>query len=352
MITLVLNLRRSVLEYTWFIGGAETPVHHGETERASVPGAVEGLERVLADSRAVASVGQYVPNVVVFRIPYGGDVFAGPTRMDAAAITRLESLVEHAPLHLPGIVALIRACSTVFKGVPVVGTFETTFFRDLPAHEHLYAVDAKVSRSLHLRRYGYYGHLHQHACRFAEAELALKKARLLSICLEPRPELAAVVGDKPVMVTGGATPLEGLPGEHTSGDIDPSIILTLVQDKWGGLEKINMALTQQSGLLGLAGCTVKLSDLYDSDSPQAQLGRKVFDYRLLLAGGAAIAAMDGLDGIVFSGRYHASGQVLGPWVTSTLGKAIRGQSSRLRWCIFNRSCHSIIARLAEELVSP
>ena len=81
-------------------------------------------------------------------------------------------------------------------------------------------------------------------------ELNINSARIISICLEPQPEVAAVKGLRALMVTSGATPLEGIPGHTTCGQIDPSIVLTLSESAGWGPEKINTELTKQSGLLG------------------------------------------------------------------------------------------------------
>ena len=78
-------------------------------------------------------------------------------------------------------------------------------------------------------------------------ELARCRARIVSICLEPRPELAACLGLRPLMVTGGNTPVEGLPGERTCGDIDPSVALKLAHELPGGLEEANQVLTARAG---------------------------------------------------------------------------------------------------------
>ena len=198
--------------------------------------------------------------------------------------------------------------------------FETAFFTGLPSREYLYALDADLPRVQGLRRYGFHGILHEAACRETvrrhHAERLRGMPRILSICLEPRPELAAVCGLQPVMVTSGATPLEGLPGQTSCGELDPSIVIALATEHGWGAEQINTALTQESGFKGLTGADATLEQLYKADSASSRLAREIFQYRLLLACGAGMAAMGGLDAIVFSGRFVSLGQPLFAWLQS------------------------------------
>ena len=99
---------------------------------------------------------------------------------------------------------------------------------------------------------------------------------ILSVCLEPRPELAACVGRRPVMVTGGNTPVEGLPGERSCGDLDPSVVLKLAHDTHWGPEEASRILTQESGLRGLAGRVVSLADVLQSRATICSWRRRSF----------------------------------------------------------------------------
>ena len=151
------------------------------------------------------------------------------------------------------------------------------------------------------------------------------------------------------MVTGGATPLEGLPGERSCGDLDPSIVLTLARDKGWGPEQINTVLTQQSGLLGLTGKPATLKDVLTSDDPAVDLAREVFRYRVLLASGAGMATMGGLDTIVFSGRDHAVSKNLGPWLASRLTLDRSANKREIPWTVFTKPVDRVIADVARDV---
>ena len=269
------------------------------------------------------SSGQPVlPDVIALRGIFGGTEFKEPTLVSPKVLRKLEKLVENAPLHIPALLALIQACQAAFVNTPIVLIFETAFFADLPEREHLYAVDPRLSKTRGVRRFGYHGILHAAACN----HVARKRremghdsaARVLSICLEARPEVAAVLGQKPLLVTSGGTPLEGLPGQTTCGELDPGIVLMLAQKKGWGPEQLNAVLTQQSGWLGLVGRITTLAEIFGSHRPECELAKEIIQYRLLQVCGAGMAALGGVDAIVFSGRCSGVGAGLGVWLKKKL----------------------------------
>lgn len=243
--------------------------------------------------------------------------------------------------------ALLRA-----PDVTAVLFFETSFFTALPEREYAAGVDPDLAARMDLRRFGYHGIFHEAAVRSLARERRKSgrpARRTLSICLEPKPELTAVLGARPVMVTGGMTPLEGLPGETSCGDLDPSIILALAQElKWGP-EQIDAALSRESGLSGLAGRRVTLPEVFGS-APELAEARQVFEHRLLLAAGAGAAALGGVDGVVFSGVYADLGSRLGPWLAARLALA-GGPDSAPPWTLLRRSLPEVIAAAARPLLA-
>jgi acetate kinase len=313
MNTLVLRPGRQDLEYAFFRGGAARPAFEGRAEDCR---GEDGSRVALA--RIASEVPE--PDAVAVRALYGGERFQNPAIVTDVVLADLEALVPQAPLPLAGLPPLLRECQERFPSASQVLVCETAFFAALPPREYLYAVDAELPTFQRVRRYGYHGILHEAACRETlrrhRAEGLADTPRILSVCLEPTPEVAAVCGLSPVMVTSGATPLEGLPGQTSCGELDPSIVIALATEHGWGAEQINTALTQESGLKGLAGRAVNLEQVYADKSRETRLARDVFQYRLLLSCGAAVAAMGGLDAIVFSGRYVSLGESVHGWLRS------------------------------------
>lgn len=331
MNTLVLIPRTTRLDYAVF-GASDRDALlelHLDTMPLEPESAVEVLHRIRSDCRMFDN---QPPQRVLIRCPFGGDVFQGATVVDPDLLHQLDALSEYSPLHIPRVRLLSEAAMEVFTDATVAMVFETAFFVSLPESERRYAIGDAT-----LRRYGYHGLFHQAACMQSEGMRPNECTKTLSLCLEPRPELAAVIDQTPVMVTSGTTPLEGLPGETSCGEIDPSIILTLAKElKWGP-EQINTLITRQSGMFGLTGHRVRLGTVMaafsagnDPDAPLAGhdgmgtgLACAVLAYRILLAAGAGVAAMGGVDRIVISGQYVHQGRTLAGWLSKRLQSACR-----------------------------
>jgi acetate kinase len=282
-------------------------------------------------------------------------MFREPEVVTPETIRKLEELVADSPLHIPLTLAVIESFSFVFPDIPVVLIFETSFFTSLPPREYHYGLDTELQKDMKIRKFGFNGIFHEAACGYITQLWRKKEAgavpRIISICLEPRPEVAAAIGNRAVMTTGGVTPLEGIPGQTTSGEIDPTILLTLVQKKGWGPEEINNILTRQSGLLGLTGQPITFEEFFSSENSEYKLAREVIRYRILLACGSGIAAMGGCDAVVFSGRYAYMGEFLGPWLTSKLNLNNRLNRSEFICDTFYEMHDKIIADTARTLVN-
>ncbi|HBC87241.1 MAG TPA: hypothetical protein DCZ94_09825 [Lentisphaeria bacterium] len=256
-------------------------------------------------------------DLICIRAPYGGEDFKSPELLTDKSIKKLRKIEHVAPMHIPALIELINLLKDYFRGTPISLVFETSFFTRLPEREYVYAVDPGLAGGIPLRRFGYHGIFHERAFEFSH-DKDKGRSRVISICLEPIPEICAVKNGNPLMVTGGATPLEGLPGETTCGDIDPLIILSLSESLGWGPEEINKTLSRKSGIQGLTGKKMNFAGLFSSSDSNAVLAKNLFLYKILLATGSAIAAMGGVDAIVFSGRYHDLGKEIHTYLLSKL----------------------------------
>jgi acetate kinase len=156
------------------------------------------------------------------------------------------------------------------------------------------------------------------------------------------------LGNGPLTVSSGTTPLEGLPGETSCGEMDPGIILDLCRINGWGPEQINTVLTRQSGLLGLAGRRVTLAEVLASEGENLRLARDVERYRILLAVGAGLGALGGLDAIVFSGRYVEAAQSLAPWLIERIAKT----GPKAAWSCLSASLETLVAAQAGQVIEP
>jgi acetate kinase len=346
---LVLVPQPRALEYSVLDAGLEEPVDAGKLDPFD-PSEVKPSDLASRLHTALFANKMAQLDMVAIRCPFGGLMFEAPARVSAETLEKLESLVPFAPLHLPALIELARRCEEAFVDVPIIIVFETSFFAALPPYERRYGLDPDAATGSAPCRFGYHGIFHAAACRSAtqnlEGDNVSSTPRIISICLEPQPEIAAVMGHRPMMVTSGATPLEGLPGHTTCGELDPSIVLTLADKLHWGPEQINGALTMDSGLLGLTGSPVTMASLWKTEGGKCHLARKIIDYRILQACGASIAALGNVDAVVFSGRFADNGNVLGPWLVSKL-QSLPGLTDKPPiWMCFREPLDRIIAEIA------
>lgn len=313
MCTLVLSPGHSTLHYALFLDRELRPGPSGALNDYRGPEACRTALLAIQQQCATTE-----PSVIGLRAPFGGLEFDAPVWVNDQTAHRLETMIPAAPLHIPSLLELLRQCAVVFPATPLILAFDTAFFADLPDREALYALDTKLAHTRGLRRFGHHGLLHAAACRKVSELHGLypevPAPRIISICLEPQPELAGVIGLQPVYVTGGVTPLEGLPGHTTCGDLDPGLVVLLSEELHCGPERLNTLFTRESGLLGLTGAPLTFDDLFTAPEEQYALTRHLIRYRLLQACGMAIAALGGLDALVFSGRYLQAGKRLATWL--------------------------------------
>jgi acetate kinase len=236
-------------------------------------------------------------DAVGHRIVHGGPEFTGPVRVDRSVRDRLEALTELAPLHQPRGVAGINAVTEVLPDVPAVACFDTAFHHDLPPAAATYALPREWNQRWGLRRYGFHGLSHAHIARRVE-ELVGPDQRIVSCHLGSGASLAAIHGMRSVDTTMGFTPLAGLVMATRSGDVDPGLLLWLLNR--GDIDvdagELSDTLEHRSGLAGLTGGNGDLREI-----PSGSLAWQVYVHRLRREIAAMAAAMNGVDVLVFTG---------------------------------------------------
>ncbi|MFA5292659.1 MAG: hypothetical protein WC496_06445 [Phycisphaerae bacterium] len=273
---------------------------------------------------------------IAIRAAMGGTEFKAPVIVTDEAREKIIKLFPQAPMHLPLVVNLIDITKEILHGIPVVAVFDSGFFANLPHREAFYGVGSDLSNKLNLRRYGYHGLFHKAASE--------ESGKVISICLEPRPETAAIADGRALMVTSGATPIEGIPGQKSCGDIDASIVLALSEKKGWTPEQINIELTEKSGIRGLAGKNVTIAEVFRSEDKKIKCVAEIIFYKILIACGMAAAAMGGVDRIVFSGRYaEETADIIKEKLEKKLKGFCKRNKSKIKWTAFKKTINEIIA---------
>lgn len=243
-------------------------------------------------------------DAVGHRVVHGGESFSDSVLIDDRTKEILDSLAELAPLHNPANVTGIRAAEKIMPKTPQVAVFDTAFHSTIPSHAHLYAIPYTIYQRHKVRRYGFHGTSHKYVSQRA-AELMgrdITDLKIISCHLGNGASIAAIAGGKSVDTSMGFTPLEGLMMGTRSGDIDPGAIFYIMRKEGLTLHEIDSMLNKHSGLFGIAG----VSDMRDiekgieEDDKLCKLAFDIYEYRIRKYIGSYIAAMNGVDAIVFT----------------------------------------------------
>jgi acetate kinase len=257
--------------------------------------------------RAALGGGLGDADAVGHRVVHGGDRFRAPVLIDDVVESALRGLVDLAPLHLPGSLAVVEAVSDALPGLPAVACFDTAFHASVPRAAATYALPAAWSRrwGVRIRRYGFHGLSHAWVAHRAAEMLGVsaEKLRIVSCHLGAGASLCAIANGHSVDTTMGFTPLEGLVMATRSGSVDPGLLVWLLEHEALTTTELAHALDHESGLLGLAGTADMREVLARAGAldPAATLARDVYVHRLRAGIAAMAAALGGLDALAFTG---------------------------------------------------
>lgn len=320
---LVLEPQTRSLRWSGFNAGQSEPLIEGVIADYRNPAAAaHGLREMIRMMTSTWPV--FAPELIAVRAAYTGRLFKHPVIVSEPVLAALADLTVQSPLALPALIQLLKIIRGIMPAVPLVLVSETAFFTQLPQREQRYAIPTDLGGD-EAGRLGFHGITHAAAASAAAREWegnAGNAPRILSFCLDPRPELAAIIGCRPVMVTGGASPLDGLPGETSCGSLDPGIILQLVSAQSWSPERISAILQRESGLLGVAGRKLTVAKALEPAGSTTGRGQQLagdfLRYRFLQAAGSGLAALGGLDVVVYSGQYAQAGHHFHPWLMDQL----------------------------------
>jgi acetate kinase len=296
-IVLALNAGSSTVKYAVYrLGeGVEEELATETLELgAATPASV--LEQVLEQlvTRAAAE-----PTVIGHRVVHGGALFTAPVKVDQLTLERLRTLVSLAPLHLPPALDLIEQALTRCRGAVHVACFDTAFHRTLPDIARRFALPAELYER-GVRRYGFHGLSYEYVLSVLGTPCP---PRLIVAHLGSGASLAAVRDGRSVDTSMGLTPTGGVPMGTRSGDLDPGVLLYLMREHGYEARDLERVLNHESGLRGLAG-TANMAELLGRQGPAAAAARaaiELFSYAIKKQIGAYVAALGGLDCLVFTG---------------------------------------------------
>ena len=240
------------------------------------------------------------------RVLHGGETFKNSVLVTEETMKGIEELVPLGPLHQPANIAGIKACQAVMPNKPNVAVFDTAFHQTMPKKAFLYGVPYEYYKNLKVRRYGFHGTSHKYVShRAAEfLEEPIERLKLITCHLGNGSSIAAVDQGKVIDTSMGMTPLAGLMMGTRCGDLDPSVVNYLKYNLEITGHELDEILNKKSGLLGVSGVSSDKRDVEDAamnGNKRAQLASDMLNYQIKKTIGSYIAAMGGVDAIVFTG---------------------------------------------------
>ncbi|HLO61878.1 MAG TPA: acetate/propionate family kinase [Azonexus sp.] len=234
------------------------------------------------------------------RVVHGGERYSAPTIVDATVLDHLQSFIPLAPLHEPHNVAGIRALQALLPDVPQIACFDTAFHRTQPEVAQSFALPRALSAE-GIKRYGFHGLSYEFIARALPQHSHRAAGRVVVAHLGNGASMAAMVNRKCVATTLGFSTIDGLMMGTRCGNLDPGVVLHLMETKGLTVKDMTRMLYKESGLLGVSGISQDMRTLLASDKPEAEEAVNLFCYRIARELGSLAAAAGGIDALVFTG---------------------------------------------------
>ncbi|MBV4414905.1 acetate kinase [Clostridium tyrobutyricum] len=252
---------------------------------------------VIKDMSEISAVGH--------RVVHGGEKYANSVLVDEDVVKAIKDCAKLAPLHnVPNMIG-INACKELMPNTPMVATFDTAFHQTLPNYAYTYAVPYDLYEKYGVRKYGFHGTSH----KFVSIEAAkmmgkdIRSLKIITCHLGNGASVCAIDGGKSIDTSMGFTPLAGLCMGTRCGDIDPAVIPFLVKSVGMSIDEVDTLMNKKSGVLGVSGVSSDFRDVLAEEAKgnkRAELALNVYTYRVKSVIGSYIAALNGVDCIVFT----------------------------------------------------
>ena len=234
------------------------------------------------------------------RVVHGGEHFIAPVLVDDDVMKQLTALNQLAPLHQPHNLAAIAAFATAIPGLPQVACFDTAFHHSNPLLTTLYALPQELTKT-GIRRYGFHGLSYDYITGQLPSVAGSLPQRVVVAHLGSGASLCALHKGRSIASSMGFSALDGIPMATRSGNLDPGVLLYLMCERGMDYNALSKLLYHQSGLLGLSGISGDMRVLESSTDASARQAIDLFVYRISREIGSLVAALGGLDALVFTG---------------------------------------------------
>lgn len=283
------------------------PVDHEDAFEAVIDFLTGSEEEFISDINELTGVGH--------RVVHGGSKYSSPVVINDDVIETIEELCSLAPLHNPPNLLAIKKSMALMPDVPQVAVFDTGFHQKMPKHAYLYGIPYKYYEEDGIRRFGFHGISHNYLALKAASHLQVgyRDLKIISCHLGNGASICAIDHGRSIDTSMGLTPLEGLIMGTRCGDIDPGALLHIARREGMSPDELDRMLNKESGVKGLSGITNDFRELEEAagaGNRMALMALHVYCYRIRKYIGAYIAAMGGVDVLVFAGGVGE----YSPWV--------------------------------------
>lgn len=268
--------------------------------------ALENISLLLVDPKIGIFKEKIQVDAVGHRVVHGGEKFSKSALITKGVKETIHDCFEIAPLHNPPNYQGIIAAEKIFPGIPQVAVFDTAFHQTMQKEAYIYGLPYELYERYHIRKYGFHGTSHEYVSQRAAEILKkeYKKLKIITCHLGNGCSIAAIANGKSIDTSMGFTPLEGLVMGTRTGDMDPYVVLYIMEKEHLTVKEMNDLLNKKSGLKGISGVSNDLREIMSaaaSGNTRAQYAIDIFTYRITKYIGAYAAAMGGVDVIVFTG---------------------------------------------------
>jgi acetate kinase len=245
--------------------------------------------------------------VVGHRVVHGGSKYYSSTLITPEVMQDIERLAVFAPYHNPVNLDGIRAAQKFFPAVPHVAVFDTAFHQTLPTYAYMYGLPYDYYKKDGIRRYGFHGTSHRYvSLKAAEVtKRPLSELEIVSCHLGIGSSMCAIDHGRSVDTTMGLTPSEGLIMSNRAGNLDPAVMIHLMEHYQMTPEELSRLINSESGMKGISGISGDIRAIEaaaDDGHHRALLAHRAYCYQIRKTVGAYVAAMGGIDVLAFTGR--------------------------------------------------
>jgi len=270
--------------------------NHKQAIKLVLEALIDKTNGVISDMSEITAVGH--------RVVHGGEKYSKSALIDENVMEAIQHCVKLAPLHNPPNITGINACKELMPNIPMVAVFDTAFHQTMPKIAYIYPLPYELYTKYDIRKYGFHGTSHKYVSAIAAEKMGkdIKDIKIISCHLGNGSSITAIKNGKSIENSMGFTPLEGIAMGTRAGSIDPAIITFLQSELKLSIEEVNDLINKKSGVLGISGVSSDFRDLeaVANENERAKLALDIFYYKVKKFIGSYVAAMGGVDCIIFT----------------------------------------------------